>query len=832
VYSVAASALLFLDSAKADEGRGTMPQGLPARIFVLIFMALMGSSTARSQEFLEPPNYPTGAAPVVLASGDFNGDGHPDLVTGSDVGAGSISVLLNNGDGTFQPHRDYASCNRASDIAVGDFNRDSKLDVAVLTGNGLCIQLGNGDGTFRAGTNFPAAGIPTYFGMADFNSDGKLDFVVAETGSQLDLFLGNGDGSFSAGNRYAVSPTAHDLTAADFNGDGHPDIAISIYFAPPDEPGGVDVFLGNGDGTFQPRRHYPAGSLSTSVAAADFNGDGKVDLGVANESVAVKILLGNGDGSFQAPSYSQHFFAPQLQTADLNGDGKADLFTGLGSVLLGNGDGTLQSGVANAYIVYQGQAVTADFNGDGIPDLAVTDSNADPSYAVVYVLIGNGNGSFKTRAGYAIGQLPSAAAVGDFNRDGRTDIVASSGGNSNGKVTLLLGSTFGSFIPAGSFDVGKTPLKIVSADFNRDGLLDVATSDSSGATVSILIGNADATFQTNVDYATGPQPYGIAAADLNNDGKLDIVTANGSGTVSVLLGNGDGSFQPHFDIDAGIGANGIATGDLNADGSIDVAVGNVDSSANTISVLFGHGDGTFNAPTLITVGGGPKELLITDLNHDGKLDLAVADRYDGLTNDNVSILLGNGNGTFQPEIKYPVTNVPITITTADFNGDGNPDLAVNGAYASVLWGNGDGTFQPARDYAIGGTEFMLAANLNGDRAPDLAFVETPDAFVSVLLNTGGSFVTASSNPNPSKQGQAVTLSATVAGSLQGASVPTGTVTFKDGGKKLATVTLGPGGKAKFTTSTLSAGTHKITSSYSGDSTYNPNTGHVITQVVQ
>ncbi len=279
------------------------------------------------------------------------------------------------------------------------------------------------------------------------------------------------------------------------------------------------------------------------------------------------------------------------------------------------------------------------------------------------------------------------------------------------------------------------------ADINRDGKLDLAIANWGGNTVSILLGNGDGTFQPHVDYATDVQPISVALGDFNGDGKPDLATANYiSNTVSILLGNGDGTFQPHVDYATGAGGlggytNSVATGDFNDDGRLDLATANL--YANTVSILLGNGDGTFQPHVDYATGVWANSVATADFNGDGRLDLATAN----LSANTVSILLGNGDGTFQPHVDYATIGSPDSVAIADFNGDGRLDLAVSaqdGANSlSILLGNGDGTFQAHVDYSTdSGVLSVQTADLNGDGKLDLAVTKVLSYTLSILLGNG------------------------------------------------------------------------------------------------
>jgi FG-GAP-like repeat/Abnormal spindle-like microcephaly-assoc'd, ASPM-SPD-2-Hydin len=331
--------------------------------------------------------------------------------------------------------------------------------------------------------------------------------------------------SFSS-SMLAVGTEPVSARIADLTGNGIADIVAANATA-----NTVGILLGNGDGTFQPEVDYATGLYPNDVVVADFNGDGKLDLAVANfgnEANSVSILLGNGDGTFRAHvDYAVGSGPLGLVAADLNGDGKIDLVVA-GNYTLG-----------------------------------------------ASVLLGNGDGTFQPFKSYADGgEQTFAVAVADFNHDGILDVVTANVDVNS--VSLLLGNGDGTFQPHVDFSVGNGAFGLTVADFNGDGNLDLAVSNGNVNSVSILLGTGTGSFQPQVQYTTPNSPFGITSADVNGDGKLDlaVVTETQYAGLSVLLGNGDGTFRPHVDFDSG-GVNQISAGALNNDGLIDFSFGGI-----------------------------------------------------------------------------------------------------------------------------------------------------------------------------------------------------------------------------------------------------------------
>jgi hypothetical protein len=851
---------------------------------VLLFVLTSSSSAAVNPIFRTTPTYATGGSPSSLAVADVNGDGIADLVVTNGIG---VVVLLGHGDGTYEAAIGYRSGGLVADsVAVADVNGDGKPDLLVgavsatavcLDGPSLCpgvvgVLLGNGDGSFQTAIPYSSGGLDALsVVVADVNRDGKPDLIVANLNG-LGVLLGNGDGTFQPPVTRSFAGTPIFLALKDVNGDSMLDAVVANS-----EGGTVEVLLGNGNGTFQPAVTYlTGGHRSNSAAIGDVNADGKIDLLVADTDVdgngTVELLLGNGDGTFQPPvSHGVGAFAANsVATADMNGDGKLDLIVagsctactnGIVSMQLGNGDGTFQPPVNYASGGSQSDSLAVgDVNEDGKLDVLVSNGSG------VGVLVGNGNGTLQAGMMYDAGGFsPDSTVVGDVNGDGIQDLIVlnictKSNDCSSGSVGVLLGNGDVTFKAPLNYDSGGAlPLSVAVGDVNGDGKLDLIVANqcakgsncpndtSTVGTLEVLLGKGDGTFQSPVGYSSGGyRAYSVVLGDVNQDGKLDVVVANScvsgsncvNGSASVLLGNGDGAFQPAVSYSSGgSSAQSVVLEDLNQDGKLDLVVANYcasgfdcfvsSSPTGVIGVLLGNGDGTFREAGSYGSGGfAAYALAIGDINGDGRPDLVVANRcltFACANSGGISVLLGNGNSTFQAPLitstpspatkSYPGTGVQ-SLVLADFDGDGKVDVASSGN--SLLLGNGDGTFQAP--VLLGPSSQVVAVgDFNGDGKPDLAA-----GGVTILMNLSSMFphattTVATSTLNQTFYGQPMVFDAVVTPDFYVGAV-TGSVTFYDGTSALSTVPVNFG-RATFSTSSLSSGTHSITAAYAGDLSY-------------
>jgi hypothetical protein len=648
------------------------------------------------------------AYPGAIVVGDFDGDGRQDVAVATaspgsldGPGSGSVSILLGAGDGTLGPPQRVTVGAVPLSMAMGDFDDDGRPDLAVAnnTSNDVSILLGLGGGAFAPQVRFPAGDRgPRSVAVGDFDEDGHQDLAIAGQGSSdVSVLLGRGDGTFGPGALFAVGLAPASVVVGDFNGDAHQDLAVANSFPDAND---VSVLLGRGDGTFAAQMRYPAGEQPHAVVLGDFNDDGLQDLALADVG-DVSVLLSHGDGTFGSP---------------------------------------IPCGACSAV----SSLAPGRFNGDGHLDLA-----AGNQFEATFALLGRGDGTFMTAARYEVGVGPLTLALGDFNGDQRQDLVVASnqefaqGGGSPAcaeDVSILLGRSDGTLAPAPRMTIGKCPNFVAVGDFDNDGRQDLVLANADTRDVSVALGRGDGSFGPEVRFGVGVYPVSVAVADVNNDGRPDLAVANEydslSNGVSVLLGRGDGTFAPQVSYEAGARPRAIVVADLDGDGRSDLVVANLFS--DTVSVLRGRGDGTFDPQTMFAAGSYPLALGVGDFNADGKEDLAVVNE----TAD-ISVLLGHGDGTFGAPVGYPIGGLPSfydlgnPIAVADLNGDGRLDLALStyGSSVSILLGNGDGTFEPPARFLAGWTPAsLIIGDLTGNQKPVIAVANQESQDVWVLAS--------------------------------------------------------------------------------------------------
>lgn len=440
-----------------------------------------------------PTSFIAGTQPSSVAVGDMNGDGRLDIIT-TNSGSANVSVLLGDGTGSFGVATNLPVGTLPSSVGVADINGDGKSDIITTnqTDNTVSVLL-NQQGVAYSNcfsqTTFPVGNGPTSVAVADVNQDGKPDVITANRGSN-NVSVSLGTGSFGAATTFPTGNAPISVAVEDVDGDGHLDIMTANQGS-----SNISVLLGTGTGSFGAATSFPLGAAPQSMTVADVNKDGKLDVITANDHFfSVSVLLGTGTGSFGAPAlYPTGSRANviagsrSVPVADVNGDGNLDIivanyFSNTLFVLLGTGTGSF--GVATAFPLGAGSlaVAVADVNGDGKPDVITSRS----------VLLGTGTGSFGSATPLDPGDLsilPWSLVVTDVNRDGKADLVfsANNGDGVTAYVSILLGTGTGSFGAATNFSVGNGPTSVAVADVDSDGKLDIITANQGSNNVSVLL---------------------------------------------------------------------------------------------------------------------------------------------------------------------------------------------------------------------------------------------------------------------------------------------------------------------------------------------------------
>jgi Calx-beta domain/FG-GAP-like repeat len=605
--------------------------------------------------------------------------------------------------------------------------------------------------SFNVAPTFGTEKNPASVAVADFNKDGKPDMAVANAGAHtFSIFDGDGEGAFKPPRSFPVGivtlsfgTVPRSVAVSDFNADGNLDLVVVGGFT----SGWVSILLGDGAGNFASGINQTLGNNvnANAVVVGDFNGDNKPDIAVAGgSSRKVSFLLGYGTGAFVLAGQVLVTSDPDaITTGDFNGDGITDVavtgryFDWNSSIILGNlaGTFTLHHTFSMHWAPYS--IASADFNGDGRADLAITYSWSSPEHGVA-ILLGDGTGRFGPAHEIFIGYEPASVITGDFNADGKKDLAVSVSGANN--VAILQGNGTGTFSPPKYYGTAVAPSRLAAADFNNDGKLDLTSVHPASDVLSILLGDGAGAFaSTTTELMGGGQ---VAAADFNGDGLLDLA-ATGFSNIGTFLSNGAGGFHPPSYHQVVNYPKSIVTQDFNNDGKADLAVGHEYSTS--ISILLGDGTGHFSSHASFSLEGGSGVLTGGDFNGDNKADLAILTNNFAGTLGQVAILTGNGNGFFSTPAHFAAGSVPNALTAADLNADGRLDLAVNNSYlgtVTVLLNDGGGSFSqppysPLR--AAPKVDFITAADLNRDGLPDLITANDEPHTVSILLNNGSGF---------------------------------------------------------------------------------------------
>ena len=549
--------------------------------------------------------------PNSIIVGDWNNDYQLDIAV-TDCNTNNIGVFLRHGDGMFASRRFYSTGSDTcpNSLASGDFNNDSLADIIVTHSNnstvgvflGITYMNGLRENTYPTGSS-PH---PRAVAIGDFNKDTLLDIAIANYAlGNIGAVFGYSNGTFSKQNSFTTGSLSFPTSIAigDLDNNSELDIAVANSGAQ-----NVGILYGYGNDSFMNLVTYPTGigSIPQSVAIGDFNNDKKWDIAVASDGTnKVNILLKYDIGAFGSQiSYSTGTGSNPIGVAvgDFNSDGWLDFaVTNKGGnsigIFLASGNGTF-SGQAIYYSTGSGSSpwgiAVGDFNNDSRPDIVV----ANFGTFNIGVFLGLNNGTFMSQITYSTGSnsYPMSIAVGDFNNDSRLDIVTA---NYYGEgVCVLLGCGNGTFMSQTTYSTGSNslPSSVAIGDFNNDSRLDIAVANSGAVNIGIFFGQGDGTFFNQMTYATGKNssPCSVAVADFNNDSRLDIAVTNYvTNSIGILFGYGNGSFSSLTIYPTGndSGPVGLTIGDFNNDNQVDIAVSN--SGTYSLGIFLACTDGTF-----------------------------------------------------------------------------------------------------------------------------------------------------------------------------------------------------------------------------------------------
>jgi hypothetical protein len=714
------------------------------------FITTFPCGSITSSSFAPKVDFTTGTTPFKISTGDFDGDGKTDLAV-VNQSSYSVSVFRNTGSSgivSFATKVDFTTGTNILCISIGDLNGDGKLDIVVGNSNPQTVSLYRntssiGTISFATKVDFTTGGSPYGISIGDLDGDGKLDITVANVNSNSVSVLRNtsssGAISFAAKLDFTTGTQPTSVSVGDFDGDGKLDLAVANEIS-----NSISVFRNAssiGTISFATKVDFTTGTNPLFISTGDFDGDGKLDLTVANfYSRSVSVFRNTGSSgtiSYAAKvDFTTGLYPRSISISDLNGDGKIEL-----TVLESDSFCVLRNTSSSGTISFAAKVdfttgtifngiSTGDLDGDGKPDIVVTYGSSN-KVSVIRNLEGLCLPTITSL-------IPPSAAIGttviitgtNFNTIpsnnivffGSTKATVSAGTATSLTVIVPIGASYQpisitnigtglttysskpfiatfpcsgsitstSFAAKVDFATVTNPKSISTGDLDGDGKTDLAVVNSDSNSVSLFLNTSSSgtiSYAAKVDFTTGNSPYSVSIGDIDGDGKLDLAVANsGFNTVSVFRNTssiGTISFATKVDFTTSTGPTSISTGDFDGDGKTDLAVINYNS--NTISVFRNTGSSgtiSFAAKVDFTTGTNPISISKGDFDGDGKTDFAVVN----FSSNSLSVLRNTGSiGTisFADKVDFITGTRPFSVSTGDFDGDGKSDLAVGCTLGSI-----------------------------------------------------------------------------------------------------------------------------------------------------
>jgi 6-phosphogluconolactonase (cycloisomerase 2 family) len=687
----------------------------------------------------------TGSSPSSVSTGDFNGDGKLDLAV-SNSGSNSVSVFRNTGSSgsiSFAAKVDYTTGINPQSVSTGDLDGDGKTDIAIANYGSDSVSVfrntsSGGTISFAVKVDFRTGTNPNSIAIGDLDVDGKLDLAIVNVmSSSVSVFRNtSSSGTISFANKVDFTTSGPiSVSIGNLDGDGKPELAFANYGF-----GSVSVFRNtssSGTISFATKVDFTTGE-SRGISIGDLDGDGKLDLAVANKSSNSVSVIINLDGICFPTITSFSPTAGPIGTTVIITGTKFNTIPANNIVFFGATKATVSASTATSLTVivpmgasYQPISVTnityglaaysskpfnttfpcggiintnsfaakvdfttgtnpksvstGDFDGDGKSDLAIVNATSN-SVSVFRNTSSTGIISFTSKVDFTTGSGPYSVSIGDFDGDGKTDLAIANNGSNTISVFRNTGSSgIISFAAKVDFTTGNFPCSVSIGDFDGDGKTDLAVTNYSSNTISVFRNTGDIgtiSFATKVDFMTETSPISISTGDLDGDGKTDIGVANYSMTSNVSVfrntssSGGTISFAAKVDFTTGGSIpRSISIGDLDGNGKLDIAIAN--AGFTTVSVFRNTGiSGTISFASKVDFLSGETNYSISigDLDGDGKLDLAVAN-----SNATVSLFKNTGSSgiiSFATKVDFTTGSLPTSISNGDFDGDGKLDLAV------------------------------------------------------------------------------------------------------------------------------------------------------------